>query len=116
MEEKKAIGAKDVCILAQGTIIEGSLETNSNIRLEGEVHGTISCGGRLVMAPKGKVMGQINCKELISEGESKGNVKASALVYLQASAKLKGDIDCERLQIEQGAIFNGQCTMPKEKA
>lgn len=116
MEEKKAIGAKDVCILAQGTIIEGSLETNANIRLEGEVHGTISCGGRLVMAPKSKVMGQINCKEMISEGESKGNVKASALVYLQASAQLKGDIDCERLQIEQGAIFNGQCTMPKEKA
>ncbi|WCL82332.1 polymer-forming cytoskeletal protein [Saprospira sp. CCB-QB6] len=116
MEEKKAIAAKEVCILAQGTIIEGSLETNSNIRLEGELHGELRCGGRLVMAPKSKVMGQINCKELISEGESKGNVKAKSLVYLQASAQLTGDIDCERLQIEQGAIFNGQCTMPKDKA
>ena len=47
----------EVCNIAQGTTIEGTVKAEANIRLEGIVHGSVTCGGRLVMSNTAYIKG-----------------------------------------------------------
>lgn len=105
-----------VCTLAAGTIVEGSLELKSNLRLEGEVTGEVICEGVLVMSKEAKITGNIECAELKSEGKILGNVVASDRIELKEASDLQGDVKCQSIEIDKGATFNGQCTMEKRKA
>lgn len=102
---------KEVCNISLGTVINGSFKSDAHIRLEGKISGNVQCSGRLVIAASGSVDGDIECHTLVSEGKVTGNVSANELIQLQATAQLQGDIICSRLNIEDGALFIGQCTM-----
>lgn len=112
--EKKQLGAGEVCILAHGTIVDGDIEVPANVRLEGTINGNIKCTGRLVMSKAAEIVGTVNCNELVSEGKIKGDVVTKKIATLQPTAVIVGDLQCESLQIESGAIFNGQCAMHKK--
>jgi cytoskeletal protein CcmA (bactofilin family) len=105
-----------VCTLAAGTVVEGSLELKSNLRLEGEVTGEVFCEGVLVMSKDAKITGNIECAELKSEGKIEGNVNAKDRIELKETSKLNGNVECSSIEIDKGAIFNGQCTMKQKEA
>ena len=112
--EKKQLGAGEVCQLAHGTIIDGNIEVPANVRLEGTINGNIKCSGRLVMSKAAEINGDVDANELVSEGKVKGDVNVKKITVLQPTAVIVGDLKCESLQIENGAIFNGSCTMHKK--
>lgn len=105
-----------VCTLAAGTIVEGSLELKSNLRLEGTVTGEVRCEGVLLMSKDAKITGNIECAELKSEGKILGNVNASDRIELKGASDLQGDVKCQSIEIDKGATFNGQCTMQRREA
>ena len=47
--------------IVEGTIIEGQINSESNIRIDGFLKGTINTKGRLVLGPEGKIEGDITC-------------------------------------------------------
>ena len=100
----------EVCNFAIGTFVEGQVNIHSNLRLEGKIHGNISCKGRIVLAKTASVEGNIQCEHLVSEGIIHGNVTAKNKIHLFADAKLYGDINYKHLQIDSGAIFVGNAT------
>lgn len=102
---------KEVCNIAEGTVINGTFKSNAHLRLEGKIFGNIHCKGRLVLAATASIEGDIECEALASEGKIKGNVACSGLMHLQSTAQLVGNVHCTRMQIDEGAAFNGQCTM-----
>ena len=72
----------EVCNIAQGTTIEGTVKVDSNIRLERLIHGDVTCGGRLVMSSTAKIIGDIICKNIISEGIVEGNIVAKEKIHI----------------------------------
>ncbi len=116
MENQKSAGNSEVCIFSAGTSIKGTLKIESNLRLEGEVKGDVSCAGKIVMSKTGIIEGNIICNELVSEGKIIGNITSTKAVVLHSTAVLKGDLICTSLQIDNGAIFNGKCSMHKTTA
>lgn len=115
MENQKS-SLNEVCVLAAGSAVEGNVKINSNLRLEGEIKGDVSCNGKLVLSKTAVVKGNIICSELLSEGKIEGNVVAKSFVSLMETAQLNGDIQCSQLQIDKGATFNGKCTMLKKES
>jgi cytoskeletal protein CcmA (bactofilin family) len=113
MENQKSTGNSDVCIFTAGTSIKGTLKIESNLRLEGEIKGNVSCAGKIVMSRTGIIEGDISCNELVSEGKITGNISSNKGVVLHSTAVLKGDLICSALQIDNGATFNGKCSMHK---
>ena len=97
--------------IVEGTIIEGDIKSDSNIRIDGYVKGTISVKGRLVLGPTGKIDGNIFCKNADLEGKLNGVIEVDELLSLKSSAKLQGEISTNKLSIEPGAIFSGNCKM-----
>ena len=47
--------------IVAGTEINGDLTSDSNIHLEGEVNGNVSCAGRVVIGSSGKINGNLVC-------------------------------------------------------
>lgn len=97
--------------LAKGTKVIGDIETNGNIRIDGELTGTIKSSGKVVIGETGKVDGEIICQNASCSGNIKGKITVSELLSLQSSATVNGDIVTGKLQIEPGANFSGNCSM-----
>ena len=97
--------------IVEGTHIEGDIKSDSNIRIDGYVKGTINVKGRLVLGPTGKIDGNIYCKNADIEGKLNGIIEVDELLSLKSTAKLQGEISTNKLSIEPGAIFSGNCKM-----
>ena len=97
--------------IVEGTHIEGDIKSDSNIRIDGYVKGTINVKGRLVLGPTGKIDGNIYCKNADIEGKLNGIIEVDELLSLKSKAKLQGEISTNKLSIEPGAIFSGNCKM-----
>ncbi len=100
-------------MIGSGTKITGNIETNGDIRIDGEIEGNIISKGKVVVGPNGKVSGEVNCSNAELSGYLNGQINVSELLSLKSSSKLMGDIKTEKLSIEPGAIFTGKCEMGK---
>lgn len=97
--------------ISGGTKFTGDIETNGDIRIDGELIGTIKSSGKVVIGESGKVEGEINCQNSNISGSLKGKINVKELLSLQSSARINGDIETAKLSIEPGASFTGNCNM-----
>lgn len=97
--------------IVAGTQIEGVIISDSNIRIDGTVKGTITAKGRLVIGPTGEIKGEVNCENADIEGVLTGNIVVNGLLSLKSTARLECDITTKKLAIEPGAVFSGKCVM-----
>lgn len=102
---------QSINIISNGTKIKGDIIANGDTRIDGELIGNIAAKGRLVIGPKGRVEGEINCGNIEVSGYIKGKIAASELLTMKATSKIAGDIVAGKLAIEPGSMFTGTCTM-----
>lgn len=97
--------------IVTGTKIEGTINANSDIRIDGELVGKLFCKGRVIIGPSGIVDGEVDCKNAIIEGKFTGNLKVEELLTVKETATISGDIKTDKINIQAGASFNGNCSM-----
>lgn len=98
-------------IIGKGTILEGSVETFGNIRIEGKVVGNIKSKSKIALGQSSVVEGNILAQNAEIAGEVKGVIEVTELLILKPSAKIEGDIITNKLIVESGASINGNCKM-----
>ena len=98
-------------IIGKGTVIEGSMETSGNLRIEGKVMGNVKSKSKIVIGKSAYIDGNIMSNNVEVSGEVKGLVKVAGLLTLRDSAVVHGEIVAKELVIEPGAKFEGQCKM-----
>ncbi|MDR3194694.1 MAG: polymer-forming cytoskeletal protein [Tannerella sp.] len=98
-------------VLANGTVITGSVVTESDFRLDGRIEGDIHCKGKIVVGPKGSIIGNIISDNAEVLGVVEGTIRIREKLVLKSTAQVKGDIFIQVLEVEPGASFNGSCTM-----
>lgn len=98
-------------VIAQGTRIQGSIETNSDIRLDGVLEGNLTSQGKVVIGQQGSIKGDIVCNNADIQGSVEGIVKVSDTLSLKSTAAITGEIHTKILSIEPNAVFNGSCEM-----
>lgn len=100
-----------VNLIGGGTTITGDVNSNGDIRIDGNLVGNLNTKGKIIIGASGKIEGNIICQNADLFGQIKGNIKVAELLSLKASANLNGDIDTNKLSIEPGANFTGSCSM-----
>ena len=100
-----------VNLIGNGTDINGDINSNGDIRIDGSLTGTIKSSGKVVVGSTGRVEGEIICQNADISGEVKAHLKVYELLSLKASAIVSGDILTNKLAIEPGAVFTGACSM-----
>jgi cytoskeletal protein CcmA (bactofilin family) len=98
-------------IIGQGTKIVGDVETNGDIRIDGNIEGNVKSKGKVVIGSNGLIKGEVFCSNAELAGSLNGKINVSELLSLKASSKVDGDIKTGKLNIEPGAIFTGTCNM-----
>ncbi len=97
--------------LVEGAKLIGELITDSSIRIDGEVEGNITCAGKVLLGENALIKGNLICNEADVEGRITGDLKVEALLTLREKSKVEGNINTNKIEIHQGAIFLGNCSM-----
>ncbi|AGA76893.1 Integral membrane protein CcmA involved in cell shape determination [Echinicola vietnamensis DSM 17526] len=103
-------------VIAKETSIKGDIITQGNIRIEGKVDGTLSSKTKIVIGESAKLIGNIDTKEAEIAGNVEGEVRCSDILFLKKTAVINGNIFTKKLVIENGAVFNGACSMTDHAA
>ena len=97
--------------ISSGSKLTGDLTSSGDVRIDGQLNGTVKTEGRLVLGDKGVIEGEVVCKSAIIGGELKATIVSEDLLTLKSTAKLSGEIIAGKLAIEPGAVFSGKCSM-----
>ncbi|MEE9374305.1 MAG: polymer-forming cytoskeletal protein [Saprospiraceae bacterium] len=97
--------------IGEGTLVEGTINADSDIRIDGEIQGNLSCKGKLILGERGKIVGDIECTNALIEGEIRGKIVVKEHLHVKDSAIIDGDIFTDKLDVDSGAVFNVSCKM-----
>ena len=102
-------------LIGRGTVIVGTITASSSIRIEGEIKGKIVCHDLVTVGATGTVEGDVDAKNIIIGGKVAGNLSAQDKLVLETKSTITGDIRARRLVIDEGALFEGHCSMKESK-
>ena len=97
-------------VLGANCTIEGTLRSNSNVRLDGIFTGTLEISGNVLVGETAKITADINAKNISIAGAVRGNVSGKK-VQLLRTGRIWGDITATALTTEEGAFIDGKITM-----
>ncbi|MDB4539041.1 polymer-forming cytoskeletal protein [Saprospiraceae bacterium] len=97
--------------LVKGTKVEGTVSSESDIRIDGIIVGTLNCKSKVIIGPTGAIEGDVKCENAVIEGRFEGNLKVNQLLTVKDSAEVHGDVNTNKLLVQSGAIFNVTCSM-----
>ncbi len=98
-------------IIGKGSVVEGTVKVQSSLRVDGRIKGQISTTDSLIIGKEGEIEGEIRVKHAIVGGKIKGKIFASGKVVLESKSAFHGELKTSKLVIEEGAIFEGVCSM-----
>lgn len=101
--------------LVNGTRIEGAIFTESDIRIDGMVIGSIQSKGKVIIGSTGQIDGEIQCRNAVIEGKFNGTLVVSELLQVKETAIIEGDVSTSKLLVHAGATFNVTCKMGAQR-
>ncbi|HBL73073.1 MAG TPA: polymer-forming cytoskeletal protein [Bacteroidales bacterium] len=103
-------------VIAVGTRIKGTIDTDNDIRLDGQLIGDMKCQGKLIMGGSSYLKGTINCVNAEILGKAEADLDVKDVLILRSQSSILGNIKTSTLVIEPGAVFNGTCSMVQPTA
>jgi len=110
----------DVTVESQLNIFSTSQITGSvrakNCVMKGTCDGDMECTNTLELGQTGTLNANaMSGQNMIIAGQVTGDVNCGGQLQLMASAKVTGNIRARSIVIDEGATFNGTCSMAKPK-
>jgi len=103
-------------VIDRNSIFDGVFQTTRDLRVEGEVKGTIDCKGTLFVASGATVGAKVEADNVTVAGDLNGEVRCRGRLQIMPSGKVKGKVVTQTLVINEGALYEGQLEMtPPEK-
>lgn len=112
-KDNPIIDEKNIEINAQ---MQGNIVFNDPVSLKINSHfsGSLTTKGMLTIGQDAVVEANIIGDNIIIEGQVKGDVTAYKMLVLMPTAFLAGNIATPKLNIVEGAIFQGSCQMRED--
>lgn len=102
-------------IIGRGSTFEGALTVQSSLRVDGKVIGNIQVGDSLIVGKEGEIEGEVRVRNAVIGGKVRNKILASGKVVLEAKSVVYGEVRTSRLVIDEGAIFEGKCSMSDDE-
>ena len=100
-----------ISIIGPGMQAVGDCVTDGTLRVEGSLVGTVYAGKAVVVGKEGMINGEIRTNDALIAGEVSGMLMAASRLEIKATSKVDGEIRARRLQLEEGAVLNGEIQM-----
>ena len=97
--------------------MQGSLNFKDpvNLKINGDFTGDLDTKGTLTIGESANVTANINGDNVVIAGKVAGDIIAAKMLVLMPTANLKGNIKAPKINIVEGAIFQGHCNMTGEE-
>ena len=103
-------------ILGPEVEITGDVKVTGDLLIYGKVNGNIVSKGSINSAKGSLIKGNISAKNATISGTVEGDLNAESKVILGANSYLTGNLKAAIITIEEGARFDGMCSMVKGEA
>ncbi len=112
LRSKVAGRGGDAAVIGRSIRINGDLQGDEDLRIEGDVGGTVELRNCvLTIGKEGKVKANVYAKSIIVDGETTGDLYATESVSVHLNARVQGNIIAPIVSIEEGAKFKGSIEM-----
>jgi len=98
-------------LLSKKIKIEGDIQGDEDLRVEGQFKGTIKVVGDFFIGQSGVVEADVEADNIVIQGQVTGNVLARQQLEIQSSGQLLGDCKAKSIDIREGAVFEGRSNM-----
>ena len=101
-------------VIAPSVRVEGDFVSEGNVRIEGEVKGSISTERDLIVGENAKITAGVQARNAVIAGELHGNLRVFDRLELASTARIYGDIQSKVLSVAPGAMMKGQLVIGLE--
>ena len=105
----------DVSRISQGAAIRGDMTSSTDIRVDGQVDGTLYSDGKVVVGESARLSGKLFGTVIDFWGKMDGDIFVKDTLSLKSSSVVNGNIHVRRIQVEMGAQINGSFKMISEQ-
>jgi cytoskeletal protein CcmA (bactofilin family) len=102
-------------IIAAGTKIDGDIDTDGVIRIEGRVEGAIRAARQVLIGRQGSVLGDISTREAVIGGKVEGTITATERLEVQSTSLIVGNIITRAIAVVEGGKINGSVRISDAK-
>ena len=105
-----------VSVFDRYSVFDGTFNLTRDLRVEGQVKGTINCKGTLYVAHGATVDATIEAESITVAGDLEGEITCHGKLQILESGKVRGKITTATLVINEGAFYEGQLVMETNQA
>ncbi|MCA9833940.1 MAG: polymer-forming cytoskeletal protein [Thermomicrobiales bacterium] len=98
-------------VIDQYSNFDGTYNSSRDLRVEGQVKGTIVCKGALHIAQGAQVRASVEAESISVAGDLEGEITCRGRLELLPSGRVKGQIATQGLVIHEGAVYEGEMLM-----
>ena len=102
-------------ILGPEVEINGDVKVAGDLLIYGKVYGNILSEGAVNSAKGSLIKGDVNAKNASISGTVEGNLNIQSKIILGKNSYLTGNLKAAIITIEEGARFDGMCSMVKNQ-
>lgn len=93
---------------------DGDFVAERDLRVEGNVKGSIECHGTLFIADGAIVSAKITAENITVAGDLSGETRCRGKLHLLPTGRVRGRVSTSALVITEGAIYEGELAMAEE--
>ena len=91
--------------------LKGEISFKETLRIDGKFEGIIRSSKNLVVGESADVNAEVEVETLSVSGRLRGSAKVSERIELLSTARVQSNLATKILVVEEGAIFEGHCSM-----
>lgn len=103
--------SESTSVIDQYSNFDGTYNSARDLRVEGQVTGTIVCKGTLHVAQGATVKAAVEAEAISVAGELEGEINCRGRMELLQTGRVKGEISTQSLVIHEGAVYEGNLEM-----
>lgn len=115
-KRNKSASAGTSTLISQGSHIEGALNCDADLRIDGKFNGTIESQGNVTIGESAVARSNISAKEVIIAGRVYGDIAAEGKLTITPTGQMHGDVIASSLIIMEGGVLNGASHMEERAA
>lgn len=100
-----------VSVFDRYSTFDGTFNLTRDLRVEGQVKGTISCQGTLYVAQGASVNATVDAENITAAGDLEGDITCHGKLQILSTGKVRGKLTTASLVINEGAIYEGELVM-----
>jgi cytoskeletal protein CcmA (bactofilin family) len=98
-------------VIDANTVVDGTLSTSQDLRIEGRVTGSVLCDGVIHVAEGAEVDANVEAAGIVVAGSLSGTIVCHGRLEIRSTGSVRGSVETGRLIVVEGAVYEGQLRM-----